>query len=127
MNMIELIDAKAPFHVSVKECLYMIGFKKAVYDGETLFVSPAMLSLLKDNNSVESVGKAIKIIVIPKIDFLVMPMFSTIAPEYVNINENDALLSGGSSATEPLPLCSDIPPTTTAHPKSATAPKNSTP
>lgn len=40
---------------------FMVGMKDAFWDGEKLFVSPAMASLMTDPNELERVSQAIKV------------------------------------------------------------------
>lgn len=61
----ELIDLRSPFQVPVQESEFMAGMKKAVWDGHVLYVSPAMMSLFKDD-CFEMVLGAVEIIAIPR-------------------------------------------------------------
>lgn len=74
MTLKELIDTRHPFGVPVRIAEYMAGGRKAVWDKETLFVSPAMASLLADPDSIESVACAIEVVVIPKYDVFSEPL-----------------------------------------------------
>ncbi len=74
MTVADLINLKAPFFIPVGECKYMEGTKKAVWDGTTLWVSPAMKSLLTDPNEIEQVAKTIEVVFIPKVDFTNTPI-----------------------------------------------------
>lgn len=68
MTLKELIDSRHPFGVPVRIDPHLAGTRKACMYGTTLFVSPAMASLLADPDSIESVARAIEVVVIPKYD-----------------------------------------------------------
>jgi len=76
----ELIDQQHPFSVPIVACKFMEGGKIAVWQGGRLYVSEAMKTLLKDEDSIEQVAGKIEVLALKMPEcFEEMPM---VIPEW---------------------------------------------
>ena len=79
MTAAELVDASiAPgrYGLPFAESKHLAGMKSAVFDGETLYLSPAMYSLLhsETEDGLEHLLASIPVVVIPRFEFRDIPI-----------------------------------------------------
>jgi hypothetical protein len=74
MTVADLIDQQHPLSVAIREDAHMLGQRRALWDGQCLYVSEAMAALLADPDSVEMTARAIDVVVIPKFNVFTEPL-----------------------------------------------------
>ena len=80
MTLRELIDCRHPFGVPTSRSSALTGMKKSVWDGFTLWISPAMETLLADETLMEMLMDKIEVVHIPRLDIFDLPLLSVSRP-----------------------------------------------
>ena len=68
MTLLELIDSRYPMTVPTSKSSFLVGAKRTIWDGHTLWVSPAVESLLVDDTLLPLLAEKLQILCIPRLD-----------------------------------------------------------